>query len=95
MAVIITELRGKGYIELFEENYPCAKNNSCSNFYAKILKLLLSSLYTNTRIHDDYFFCTTDTLLHLQDQAHKWLGLGKLTLQRKLRKTSLNLKTDP
>lgn len=32
IAVIITELRTKGYVELSEENHSCANNNSCSNF---------------------------------------------------------------
>ena len=34
IAVIITELRGKRYIELSEENHPCVINSNCSNPYA-------------------------------------------------------------
>lgn len=34
IAVIITELRDKRYIELSEENHPCVNNSSCSNPYA-------------------------------------------------------------
>ena len=37
IAVIITELRGKRYIELSKENHPCVNNSNCSNTYpAKI-----------------------------------------------------------
>ena len=34
IAVIITELRGKMYIELSKENHPCVTNSNCSNPYA-------------------------------------------------------------